>query len=97
MLTINDLRDQFDLQGEIVVKSFDENGEDEQEHYSGLAEGLSAGNPLADAEIKYMYASQRVHYRELSGRHSARMAAAAPAHIPFIVIEIERTENLINK
>lgn len=92
MLTINDLRDQFDLQGEIMVKSFDDMGEDEQIHYHGEAEGLTAGNPLADAEIKYMYAAQRIHYREISGRRSAALAASAPAHIPFIVIEIERSE-----
>ena len=77
MLTINDLRDQFDLQGEIVVNSFDENGEDEQEHYSGLAEGLSAGNPLADAEIKFMYASE----------------ISDPEPKPIMVIEIERIIN----
>jgi hypothetical protein len=55
MLTINDLRDQFNLEGEIIVKSFDEMGEDEQTHFVGEADCLSAGNPLADKEIKFMY------------------------------------------
>ena len=91
MLTINELRDQFDLQGEIMVESFNEVGEDEQVHYSGEAELLPANSPFANAEIKFMYASQRVHYREMSGRHSARLAAAAPVHIPLMVIEIERS------
>lgn len=90
MLTINELRDQFDLQGEIMVESFNEMGEDEQVHYSGDAELLPANSPFANAEIKFMYASQRVHYREMSGRHSASLAAAAPVHIPLMVIEIER-------
>lgn len=90
MLTINELRDQFELQGEIMVESFDETGEDEQVHYSGEAELFPANSPFANAEIKFMYASQRVHYREMSGRHSARLAAAAPVHIPIMVIEIER-------
>ena len=55
MLTINDLRDQFEIQGYIEVKSFNEMGEDEQIHYSGDAEQLDADNPIADAEIKFMY------------------------------------------
>lgn len=90
MLTINELRDQFDLQGEIMVESFNEMGEDEQVHYSGEAELLPANSPFANAEIKFMYASQRVHYREMSRRHSASFGAAAPVHIPLMVIEIER-------
>lgn len=92
MLTINELRDQFDLQGEIEVKSFDEMGEDEQVHYSGSAESLPSDSPFANTEIKFMYASQRVHYREMCvcGRYTARLAKAAPVHISLMVIEIER-------
>lgn len=93
MLTINELRDQFELQGEIMVESFDETGEDEQVHYSGEAELFPANSPFANAKIKFMYASQRVHYREMSGRHSAMLAAAAPVHIPIMVIEIERRQH----
>ncbi len=55
MLTINDLRDQFEIQGYIEVKSFDDMGEDERTHFSGNAEELSAGEDIANKEILFMY------------------------------------------
>lgn len=75
MLTINELRDQFNLDGIIVVKSFDEYGENEQEHYKGSAENLSAGDPIADMEITYMYGSNEIVGGEL---------------MPVMVIEVKR-------
>lgn len=76
MLTINDLRDQFDLEGEIMVESFNEMDEDEQIHYIGRAESLPADNLEANSEIKFMYASE----------------ISDPEPKPIMVIEIERSK-----
>jgi hypothetical protein len=54
MLTIRDLTDQFEIQGNVIVKQWDDN----KETYNILRETDSAifTEEVLDLEIKYMYA-----------------------------------------
>lgn len=81
MLTINELRDQFTLQGEIEVKSFNEMGEDEKIHYRGEAERLDAGSFIANTEVRFMYPAYYIEYSDVLNKELIN---------PIIIIEIER-------
>jgi len=56
MLTINELRDQFELQGEALVKWVDPYGDDEEIYHDGDIADFSADHPAADMEIIFQYA-----------------------------------------
>lgn len=86
-MTIRDLYDQFELQGHIVIKSFDDSGENETEHYSDSADRLYTLSDtddewILDAEIKYMYPQYEYVQYEFSNYGKTIYA--------MIVIEIER-------
>lgn len=62
-MTIRDLYDQFELQGHIIVKSFDDKGENEKELFFDTADRLyrvSDVENIMDADITFMY-SQYEH------------------------------------
>lgn len=56
MLTINELRDQFTLQGEAIVKWVDPMGNDEEVYYEGQIEYFPVNHLAAELEIIYQYA-----------------------------------------
>lgn len=56
MLTINDLSDQFELQGEAIVKWVDPDGNDEEIYFEGDIAEFPAGHPAANMEIIFQYA-----------------------------------------
>lgn len=55
MLSINELRDQFEIQGEAIVKWVDPYGDDEEIYFEGDIGNFSADNPAAEMEIEYQY------------------------------------------
>lgn len=55
MLTINELRDQFEIQGEAIVKWVNPDGNDEEIYHEGDIAEFPAGHPAADMEIEYQY------------------------------------------
>lgn len=55
MLTINDLLDQFDIQGYVVIRNIDPNG-DVKDIVGGDVRCLPENSPYRNREVAFMYA-----------------------------------------